>query len=53
MHRAACNLLVIPPGATARQEPAREKSEQLATDSKFVSGEVQEIPQVPAWAAPT
>jgi hypothetical protein len=54
MHRAACNLLVVPPGATLRQESAQATSEQLAgTDSPFVSGEVPEIPRVPALAGRT
>jgi len=40
MHRAACNLLIVPPGARLQQETAREESrERAGADWKFVSDE--------------
>lgn len=37
MHRAACNLLIVPPGAGSRQETAEER---VGADWRFVSDEV-------------
>jgi nucleotide-binding universal stress UspA family protein len=41
MHRATCNLLIVPPGARLQQETAKEHQEERAgADWKYVSDEV-------------
>jgi len=40
MHRAACNLLVVPPGARLQREDAAHEEELVGADWSFVSGEV-------------
>jgi nucleotide-binding universal stress UspA family protein len=40
MHRAACNLLIVPPGARLRQEMTERREERVGADWKYVSDEM-------------
>jgi len=40
MHRAACNLLIVPPGARMRQEMAERREERMGADWQYVSDEM-------------